>query len=104
MGNLDPNLDSSNTQKCKYHLHIDLDEEYEPLQNKNMCLRKNNVYLWYDGSLDPTDPTSMSTPRFKNITSLLKFVGDAHDGLLDYWNYLFSYNTQASNLNQFLSS
>ena len=41
-----------------------------------------------NGRLYPKDPFQKSTPLFKDITSLLNFVGDGHNGLLGYTQIL----------------
>lgn len=112
MQTLDPNTIQN---KRKYHLHIDLEAEYEPLQKKNRditftrvqkdnirCSGKKNIDLWCDGSIYPIDPTTVSTPNFRNVTSLLKFVGDGSNGLLGYCNHLVADSYQVSNLNRSL--
>ena len=82
---------------AKYHLHIDLDHAYAPLQKRRggnhvsetvkTTLREGgarHVDLWCDGSLYPKDPHTNSTPPFSNPTTLLRFVGDGKEGLLSY--------------------
>ncbi len=82
---------------AKYHLHIDLDHAYTPLKKRRggdhisetvkTTLREGgarHVDLWCDGSLYPKDPHTNSTPPFSNPTTLLRFVGDGKEGLLNY--------------------
>ena len=101
--------------KRKYHLHIDLDREYEPLQKKNTNTilssiakdsarqsGKKHVDIWCDGKIYPTDPTTMSTPNFSNATSLIKFIGDGQKGLLGYCHHLLADKYETSNLNYIL--
>ena len=93
--------------KRKYHLHIDIEQEYEPIQKRNKssnltpsskhelrCLGYQNLDLWCDGSIYPMNPSTFTTPHFSNISSLLRFVGDGMRGLLGYCNHLVG-NTQA---------
>ena len=42
------------------------------------------IDLWTDGNLSPSDPISCAPPPFRNITALMKFVGDGFNGLLGY--------------------
>lgn len=84
-----------------YNLHIELEREYEPLSKRNKTnylsttskemfrmQGKKNIDLWIDGRLYPKDPFRNSTPPFKDITSLLNFAGDGHNGLLGYTEHL----------------
>ena len=112
----DSNLSSfANMNKCKYHLHIDLEAEYEPLHkwNTNNILTsaekesarreaKKHIDIWSDGSIYPIDPTTMSTPNFNNASSLLRFVGDGAFGLLGYCNHLLQNTHQVASLNNSL--
>ena len=72
-----------------YHLHVELNWDYEPLCKRNKpniiseALKNSyrlqghkNIDLWVDGKLYPVDSLRKSTPPFKNVTSLLQFVGD----------------------------
>lgn len=92
-------------RKDVYHLHIDLSREYEPLCKKNKehtiseaskeNLRaegKKSVDLWVDGRMYPKHPITGSTPPFKDITSLVNYVGDGHDGLYGYTRHLAARN------------
>ena len=89
------------TKRPRYHLHIDLDREYEPVQKKNTpatlsrlgkenlrVTGKKHIDLWCDGHLYPNNSLTNASPNFSNPTSLLKFVGDGHNGLLGYCNSL----------------
>ena len=82
---------------AKYHLHIDLEPSYAPVQkrhggssvsaNERNALRSSgakNVDIWCDGSIYPEDPQTCSQPPFSSPTSLLRFVGDGQKGLLGY--------------------
>lgn len=84
-----------------YHLHVELEREYEPLSKKNKPntlssvskanhrLQGNkNLDLWVDGRLYPKNPLQNSTPPFKDITTLLNFVGEGYNGLLGYTHHL----------------
>ena len=87
-----------------YHLHIDLEREYEHVQKKNNVRTltrldkenmrisgKKHVDLWCDGKLYPKNPLNNSSPSFSNPSSLLRFIGDGHGGLLGYCNDLSSH-------------
>lgn len=91
------------TKRPIYHLHIDLDKEYEPVQKRTTpgtlsrldkenlrVIGKKNIDLWCDGHLYPTHPLTSAWPNFSNPTSLLKFAGEGHNGLLGYCNSLSS--------------
>ena len=80
-----------------YHLHVELNWDYEPLckHNKHNTISKplknsykfqghKNIDLWVDGKLYPIDSLHKSTPPFRDVTSLLQFVGDGYHGLLGY--------------------
>ena len=85
-----------------YHLHIELDREYEPICKRAKvntisssdihALRyegKKHLDIWSDGKLyPPVDPLTKSTPPFSNSTSLLKYLGDGVNGLLGYTYHL----------------
>ena len=91
-------MEIQSDQKRKlYHLHIDLDKDYEPARKrgKNTSLSSNDmnllryqgkkhIDLWSDGRLYPIDPTTKSVPPFLNCSSLLEYVGDGAKGLLGY--------------------
>ena len=85
----------------KYHLHIDLDTEYEPFQKRgnknrnsahttstdiaNMRLSGHkHIDLWCDGRLYPIDPKTQSHPPFSNPTNVLQFIGNGEEGFLGY--------------------
>ena len=85
------------TSKKRYHLHIDLTTKYEPAQKKNklkqytfLDLKNMRVYdrkhidIMYDGRIYPKNPTTNNTPNFSTPSSLLRYVGDGHKGLLEY--------------------
>lgn len=87
----------ASSKRPLYHLHVELDSEYEPLHKRGKIsnvprsalatLRlqgKKNLDLWIDGRLYPVNPNSQSTPPFSNFSSLLKFVGDGYTGFLGY--------------------
>lgn len=82
---------------AKYHLHIDLEPSYAPVQKRRggsfvsanernalRCSGAKNVDIWCDGSIYPHDPQTCSQPPFSSPTSLLRFVGDGQKGLLGY--------------------
>ena len=105
----------ANLNKRKYHFHIDLEAEYEPLhkRNTNSILTsaekesarregKKHIDIWSDGSIYPFDPTTMSTPNFNNASSLLRFVGDGASGLLGYCYHLLQNTHQVASLNNSL--
>ena len=80
-----------------YHLHVEHDREYESLCKHNRVAifdaSKNafklqvykHIELWVDGRIYPMDSTWKSIPPFKDITSLLHFVGNGYrvGGLLE---------------------
>ena len=79
------------------------DITFTRLQKDNIrCSRKKNIDLWSNESIFPIDPTTVSTPNFRNVTSLLKFVGDGSHGLLGYCNHLVVDSYQVSYLNRSL--
>ena len=61
-----------------------------------------------DGSLYPHDPQTGAPPPFQNITQVIKFLGDGHNGLLGYCQRLYdSYSqelAQQSYLRRLLAS
>ena len=84
-----------------YHLHVELEKDYEPIRkrikttiispNEMQVLRyqgKKHIDIWSDGRLYPIDPNTKTTPPFSNCTSLLKFMGDGSRGLLGYTHNL----------------
>ena len=110
-------VENQATYKRKYHLHIDLDVEYEPLYKRNTgntlsntqkqsarMAGAKNIDVWTDGKIYPVDPTSLSTPNFSTATTLLKFAGDGHKGLLGYCNNLHGSREEVFNNNQLLIS
>ena len=101
--------------KRKYHLHIDLEEEYAPMQkkNKNNTLTsvdketarlagKRHIDIWSDGKIYPIDPTTISPPNFTNVSSLLRFAGDGNFGLLGYCHHLTENSEKLANMNKSL--
>ena len=98
--NLPPNLtltQSSRKRKSTYHLHVDVDPNYQPLQKRNRAKHlsyqqmdqrrlqgEHHLDLWTDGSLYPKNPQTNAPPPFCNVTSLLHFTGDGKQGLLGY--------------------
>ena len=94
-------MENINNKRDVYHLHCELDKEYEPLQKRGRknytstfdlqglrLQRRKNIDLWTDGSFYPIDPMLGSTPAFYNITSLLRFAADGFAGLLGYTMHL----------------
>ena len=89
------NQDITNTTR-KFRLHVDLEAAYATLrssrvsQNAPLALHQLRMQghkandLWTDGSLYPMDPLSGAPPMFRNITMLLRFIGDGYNGLLGY--------------------
>ncbi|MCO5564791.1 hypothetical protein L7F22_018459, partial [Adiantum nelumboides] len=88
-------------RKNTHHLHVDVLQEYAPLQIRRREpflsqwekeLRRTNkehhLDLWTDGSIYPKDHTTNAPPPFANITNLLHFTGDGKDGLLGYTKHL----------------
>ena len=84
-------------QRATYHLHIELDKDYEPIhkRSKISTISTNDMHvlryhgkkhfdIWSDGRLYPVDPITNSTPPFSNCSSLLKYLGDGSNGLLGY--------------------
>ena len=98
--NLPPNLtltQSSRKPKSTYHLHVDVDPNYQPLQKRNRAKHlsyqqmdqrrlqgEHHLDLWTDGRLYPKNPQTNAPPPFCNVTSLLHFTGDGKQGLLGY--------------------
>ena len=98
--NLPPNLtltQSSRKHKSTYHLHVDVDPNYQPLQKRNRAKHlsyqqmdqsrlqgEHHLDLWTDGRLYPKNPQTNAPPPFCNVTSLLHFTGDGKQGLLGY--------------------
>ena len=76
-------METQEEQKRKlYHLHIDLDKEYEPIRKRGrhnnisnydmQILRyqgKKHTDIWSDGKLYPIDPITKSVPLFLNCSS-----------------------------------
>ena len=98
-----PNSLSAPLPQKKYHLHIDIEPDYEPAfkrrrrdglqptvagKEQMRSLGLKHIDLWCDSSLYPIEPFKWSHPPFSNPTTLLKFVGDGHNGLLGYCNAL----------------
>ena len=84
-------------KRSLYHLHIELEREYEPIRKRTkintisnldmQALRdqgKKHLDIWSDGRLYPIDPITKSSPPFSNSTALLKYMGDGVNGLLGY--------------------
>lgn len=81
---------------AKFRLHVDLDREYATLRSSRLSNNMPNalhqlrmqgckaIDLWTDGSLYPMDPISGAPPTFRNITMLLRFIGDGFNGMLGY--------------------
>lgn len=91
----------ASTKRGLYHLHIELEDEYEPIRKRNrvsvaspaaiqtMRLEgRKHLDLWTDGRLYPIDPLRGSTPPFYNCSSLMRFIGDGYGGLLGYTHNL----------------
>lgn len=98
-----PSSQSAPLPQKKYHLHIDIEPGYEPAfkrrsrnglqptvaaKEQMRSLGLKHIDLWCDCSLYPIEPFKWSHPPFSNPTTLLKFVGDGHSGLLGYCNAL----------------
>ena len=92
------------SKKRVYNLHIELANEYEPAQKKNKCKvysyldlenmrvqEKKHLDIWCDGRIYPKSPLTNSTPSFSSPSSLLRYAGDGHNGLLGYCNALSSH-------------
>lgn len=91
-------MDIQEEQKRKiYHLHIDIDREYEPARKRGrhnnisnqdiQILRqhgKKHIDIWTDGKLYPVDPITKCVPPFSSCSSLLRYIGDGANGLLGY--------------------
>lgn len=106
-----------NLPKRKYHLHIDLEDEYAPLQKKtkNNTLSsadkeiarlsgKKHIDIWTDGKIYPIDPTTISPPNFTNVSSLLRFAGEGNAGLLGYCHHLTESSEKLTNMNKSLQA
>ena len=51
--------------------------------------------LWTDGNLYPCDPLTGAAPPFRNITQLVRFVGDGFNGFLGYCGRLHAAHTRS---------
>ena len=91
-------------RRLLYHLHIDITREYELAHKKNRAkqyifLDLENIRIqgekcldiWCDGRIYPKYSIINSTPNFFSPSSILRYVGDGHKGLLGYCNVLSSY-------------
>ena len=89
----------STKKRLLYHLHIDITKEYGPAQKNNRARQYTFLDLenmrvqgekcldvWCDGKIYPKNPINNSTPNFSSLSSLLRYVGDGHKGLLGYFN------------------
>lgn len=75
-------------------MHVDLEAEYATLRSAHYTGNVSHDYLrmqglkaidlWTDGNLYPFDPITGAAPPFRNITQLMRFVGDGFNGLLGY--------------------
>ncbi|MCO5607532.1 hypothetical protein L7F22_061729 [Adiantum nelumboides] len=88
-------------KKEQHHLHVDVLQEYAPLQKRRResllsqqekelkrTNKEHHLDLWTNGSIYPKDPTTNAPPPFPNINNLLHFTGDGKDGLLEYTEHL----------------
>lgn len=104
--NINPNLETPSfsfsthaKQKTQdiYHLHVDVLSKYMPLEKcyKNFDLSqskeskeeriKSAIWTWQaNGLLYPKDPLKNAPLPFRNITSLLQFLGRGQQALLRY--------------------
>ena len=72
-------------QKKLYHLHVDLEKDYEPKSktsnispNEMQVLRyqgKKHNDIWSDGRLYPVDPITNITPPFSKLHFIIKVYG-----------------------------
>ena len=103
------------SNKRKYHLHVDLDFEYQPIVKRNTNARvtemekehlrhsaKKHIDIWSEGKIYPADPTTLCAPNFSTVTSLLMFAGDGYNGLLGYCHHLVADTHQTLANNQAL--
>ena len=87
-------LQDITNKPSKFRLQVELETEYATLRSRHVP--RNISYdqlqmqgakaidLWIDGDTYPVDPISGAPPPFKNITALMKFIGDGFNGLLGY--------------------
>ena len=95
----------------KWRLHVDLEREYATLRSQRVAhgmdiLPKLQMQgckaldLWTYGALYPRDPFTEEPPPFRNLTMMLRFVGDGLNGLLGYCNRLWSIALQEAGRRQ----
>ena len=95
----------------KWRLHVDLEREYATLRSQRVAhgmdilpkLRMQGckaLDLWTYGALYPRDPFTEEPPPFRNLTMMLRFVGDGLNGLLGYCNRLWSIALQEAGRRQ----
>ena len=80
-------LQDITNKTSKFGLQVELEAKYATLKSRHVArnisydqLRMQGakaIDLWTDGNLYPEDPISGAPPPFRNITALMKFVGDA---------------------------
>ena len=103
------------SKRALYHLHIELTKDYEPAQKKNKHKQytfldlenmrvqdKKHLDIWCDGRIYPKNPLTNTTPCFTTPSSLLRFTGDGHQGLLGYCNALSSHANSFKYLHEML--
>lgn len=79
-------------------------KQYTFLDLENMRLQdKKHLDIWCDGRIYPKNPTTNTTPCFSSPSSLLRYAGDGHKGLLGYCNALSSHANSLKYLYDILS-
>lgn len=109
-------MECTSKKRLLYHLHVELTREYEPAQKKNKPKQytfldyenmrvqdKKHLDIWCDGRIYPKNPTTNTTPCFSSPSSLLRYAGDGHKGLLGYCNALSSHANSLKYLYDILS-
>lgn len=109
-------MECTSKKRLLYHLHVELTREYEPAQKKNKPKQytfldyenmrvqdKKHLDIWCEGRIYPKNPTTNTTPCFSSPSSLLRYAGDGHKGLLGYCNALSSHANSLKYLYDILS-
>lgn len=96
--NLLPLHDITNKPK-RHRLNADLEQEYASVRvgtsNPNAADQLRGIgckaiNLWAEGHIYPSDPLTNAPPPFRNVTELLRFVGDGKGGLFGYCSRLYA--------------
>lgn len=88
-----------------YYLRVKVPNEYgtiKKLTGKKILSTEEmqQVYVqnpkcldyWINNTLYPIDPQTLCPPRFSDLSTLLQFIGDGHNGLLGYCHRLVMFN------------